>query len=77
MKTSKVNSYVKAESVEMIEKDLNKSCEKIVTLKFAIKGLLGELPSYITDKLIEICGEIAIEQQRVDFLKSIKSGVKN
>ena len=71
MKKTKLNMFEEKDTIDTIKKDLNKSSERIVTLRFALKGLMGELPSYIIDKLIEICGEISMEKQRVDFLSSM------
>lgn len=59
------------DTIETMKKDLNNSYEKIITLKLAIKGLLGDISEYIVDKLVEIGGEISAEQNRITLLESI------
>ena len=62
---------IEKDTKETLRKDLNKSCEKIVTLKLAIKGLMGDISGCVTDKLIEICGEISLEQNRIKLLQNM------
>ncbi len=49
---------------------IEKSCNRIATLKLAIKGLVGNLPEYIIDKLVEISAEISNEQFNIKFSES-------
>lgn len=66
----------KKQEIKTCQDNIQKCCEKIFTLKLAIKGLVGHLPEYITDKLVEIAGEISNEMSSLKYyerqLKSLE-----
>ena len=70
------NKNLKKEEIKTCQDNIKKCCEKIFTLKLAIKGLVGYLPEYITDKMVEIAGEISSELNSLKYyerqLKSLE-----
>ena len=68
---------IKNQEIKTCQDNIQKSCEKIFTLKLAIKGLVGHLPEYITDKLVDIAGEISSEMNSLKYyerqLKSLEA----
>lgn len=58
------------QSNKYYEESIEKSSNKIATLKLAIRGLVGDLPEYIIDKLVEIGAEISNEQFNIKFSRS-------
>ena len=67
---------LKNEEIKVCQDNIQKCCEKIFTLKLAIKGLVGHLPEYITYKLVDIAGEISSELNSLKYyerqLKSLE-----
>lgn len=61
------NLESKKQEIKTYKANAQKCADKILTLKLAIKGLLGNIPEYVTDKLIEIAGDIASERSSMEF----------
>lgn len=65
MKNKETNTI----DIKLCEKNIKESSERVFTLKLAIKGLLGNIPEYVVDKLVEICGEISSEMNLINCFK--------
>lgn len=61
------NLESKKQEIKTYKENAQKSENKIVTLKLAIKGLMGNIPEYVTDKLVEIASDIASEKNSLEF----------
>lgn len=67
----KNENKIENDTFNTIKADIERSQNKVVILRLAIKGLLGDVSEYVVEKLIEIAKEIASEESLITTLKSI------
>jgi len=58
-------------NTKSIRSDIDKSCNRIMTYKLAIRGLLGNVSEYVVDKLIEIAKDINNEETNIKFNENL------
>lgn len=70
MKNLNIKKEERNEYIALSKESIRKSSDRICTLKLALKGLMGDLPEYIVDKLIEIGAEISSEIGAIKFYET-------
>lgn len=61
------NLESKKQELQCCQLNIKKCANRIDTFKLAIKFLIGNISEDITDKLIEIAGEIVNEKSSMEF----------
>ena len=69
MKKQKLNikQNPNKEKIDERKEDIKKIGEKIFTLNLAIRGLVGHLPEFVVDKLVDICGQLSHETEMLGY----------